>query len=164
MSSKSVYLLEYRLSDIMAAIQVLGASNWQSLKQEHWLEQLGRPQSSSTKSWNEVFQQHPEFFWLEDREQRATLRWRFALEKSFDAYAGKLYTAEQKEQLTDSAIRERLTRRPLSADEIGMLMNTAMELHTRALSLQQESRWWVPIVSSFIGGILGAVLGVVLKH
>lgn len=61
-------------------------------------------------------------------------------------------------------MKKRLTRRPLSADEIGKLMTTAMELHTRALSLLQESRWWVPIVSSLVGGIIGAVLGGLLKH
>ncbi len=166
MSHKSPYLLEYRLSDVMAAIQVLAASKWPALLRRDWVK-LGKAQSSSD-TWLEVFQQHPEFFWLDGGEQRVTLRWRSALGHNYDEKTGRLYTPEEVdalgERMSEQAIDDWLKQRPLSTDEIGTLMNAAIELYKQALSFQQESHWWVPVISSLAGGIIGAILGSILKH
>jgi hypothetical protein len=44
------------------------------------------------------------------------------------------------------------------------LMNTAIELQSRALTQVQEAHWWVPILSSFLGVVVGAIIGVALKR
>ena len=84
---KSPYLdNDLRLSDIIAAIQAMGSYPWFARKLEDWKTKLGEPQSADT--WVIIFKKHPEFFRVAD-EGWASLRWRFAYDKTYDAKAGK---------------------------------------------------------------------------
>jgi len=106
---------------------------WQSLKSVNWNEQLGPAQSAKGQRWEEVFKEHPEFFRLEDTPEKVTIRWRFAYDKNFDARKGKEYTSEEMGKLTDEDKENLdLTRKPMSTDEIKALIDTAMELYSRA--------------------------------
>ena len=157
--SKLPYLLHSaRLGDVIGAIQVLGSTPWHAIKKEHWDQYFGSAHSTLDGGWGSVFHQHPEFFRVEKNEDVA-LRWRFAYERTYDPRKGFDYTPEQRDtQLTEEQ-KAKLHRKPLSAEQVGALMNIAIELHARALAQEQESRWWVPIVLSFSGALLGAILG-----
>ena len=52
----------------------------------------------------------------------------------------------------------RLSRAPLSADEINTLIQAAIQLHTSALSNKQDSRWWISGVIGLAGVIVGTLL------
>ena len=109
----------------------------------------------------------PEFFRLETNDSHVAVWWHFAFEKNFDARDGRLYTPGGEER--KAAKRPRVHQEPhatvpLSTDEIGRLMNTAIELQSRALTQVQEAHWWVPILSSFLGVVVGAIIGVALKR
>jgi hypothetical protein len=55
--------------------------------------------------------------------------------------------------------KEKLHRRPLGTDQISALMKIAVELHSRALAQAQDVRWKIPLLTSFAGGLIGALLG-----
>lgn len=151
----------WRLSDVIAAIQALGAYPWGTRKTSKWLEKLGEPLSGET--WDQVFNEHPEFFRLKD--SWASLRWRHAYDRTYDADLGEELSVQRLAELSDRS-RKNLTRKPLEANQIEALMNTAVEMHSRALAQRQDTRWWWPILAGLAAGLfgfLGAVLGAVLK-
>lgn len=60
--------------------------------------------------------------------------------------------------------RERVSRLPLSSSDISVLVNTAIELHSRALELEKASKWWVTPVAALLGILLGAYSMVTLAR
>lgn len=54
--------------------------------------------------------------------------------------------------------RERVSRLPLLSSDISVLVNTAIELHSRALELEKASKWWVTPAVGLFGILLGALL------
>lgn len=156
-TDQSPYLTNRRLSDIIAAIQQMGSYKWSTLKVEDWKERLEEPLSA--RDWSIVFIEHPEFFRL--NEGYASLRWRYAYDVH-DIDDRKVLSTEDVKKLPHEK-RLNLTRNPLTADQIETLLNTAIELHSRAIALKQERRWWIPILTSLLGVIVGALLGGLLK-
>src|SRR6185503_11523392 len=112
-----------RLGDVIGAIQVLGSTPWHAIKKEHWDLYFGSAHSTGDGQWDVVFEQHPEVFRVAENGDVA-LRWRFAYDRSFDPRKGIDYTPEQRDLLTDDE-RDKLHRKPLSADQVGALMNIA---------------------------------------
>jgi len=55
-----------------------------------------------------------------------------------------------------------VSRNSSHPQDIKTLVDTAIDLHSRAVDLQHERRWWIPLVSSAIGGSIGAALGALL--
>jgi hypothetical protein len=325
---ESPYQKDWRLQDVIAAIQVMGSSAWVVKRIEDWTDSLGNPQSA--EKWEAVLTEHPEFFtvriapWIsaanvrfplligklrkaqdsvshflqaqfsrrtqelldsydgssnpsdelktalakelnsvirrlefygeepfsecplpsytaklleqlplldarrirnrlileaeypmeitkEDFEPRASLIWRSSYDKNYDADQWRELTSEEVQRLPLEE-RDRLSRRPLNAEQIHALVTTALEMHTHVLAQQQEFRelrtevradqqeareeraqqlqgvqallgevraareearavkqarlWWIPLataVLSFIGVIVGAILGAALK-
>jgi len=152
---KSPYLeSQWRLADIVAAIQAMGAYPWAQRKVEGWVCSLGDPLSA--KNWLEIFEQHPEFF--KSDGEWVSLRWRRAYDSSYDAKANRELNAEEIEKLTPEE-RRQLTRKPLTSDQIEVLLKTAIEMHSRAIAQQQEGRWWVPVWLPALSGLIGAILG-----
>jgi hypothetical protein len=177
---KSTYLDHpQRLADIMAAIQVMGTHVWDTRPVEHWVNVLGRwPLSVETKKWDDVFDRHPEFFgkeiWRTKKEKEGIeefvyyLRWRRAGERTFNPDNLKELNNDEIEALKAGGIYEdkRLTRKPLTPEQIGTLLTAAIDLQDRAISFEARSRWWLPVVISFVTalfGILGVVVGAMLK-
>jgi hypothetical protein len=158
-SRKSPYLEnDWRLADIIAAIQVMGAYPWASRKVERWTEKLGK--SLSAEDWSIVFGEHPEFFRLND--SWASLRWRHGYDRTYDPEKGRELTETELDAL-DQGAREALTRKTLSAEQIEALMKTSVELHNRAIAHAQEKRWLTPMLFGLLGVIIGAVLQAALK-
>jgi hypothetical protein len=127
----------------------MGSYKYHSRRVEDWPKTLRDPLGDD--QWENIFREHPEFFVLADDKDGtrwASLRWRRAYDKTLDPKTG--------EEL----------RKPLEADQVEALMKIAAELHSRAIAQEQQKRWWIPLfaaIASFVGGILGAALGAILK-
>ncbi|MEA2575854.1 MAG: hypothetical protein QOH93_3152 [Chloroflexia bacterium] len=163
-ATKSPYLAnDWRLADVVAALQLLSSYKWASRRVEDWAETLGKPLSG--KSWEEIFTNHPEFFRLNDKGW-ASLRWRHAYDRNYHVERGVELTPDELSEMSEGEKDEALSRKALSADQTEALIKTAIDLHSRAVATQQEARWWIPVAAigaSFVGGVVGAILGAVLR-
>jgi hypothetical protein len=83
---------------------------------------------------------------------KAALRWRY-VNKLYDSKTGKEYTPEEKDSLPKEK-QWSLTTKPLPADGITALLNTAINLHNRAIEELGAARWWIPIAVVVVGGVL----------
>lgn len=140
------------MADVIAAIQAMGSYPWATRKVDKWAKGLGEPISAS--DWSEVFLDHPEFFRLSNGTW-ATLRWRHAYDHSYDPDRCENLSAIELKGISVNDRRDKLTKRPLEADQIEALMKTAVELHTRAIAQSQELRWWIPTVAGLVGVLIG---------
>lgn len=147
-----------RLRDVIAAIQVMGTHQWSHSKFEDWAKRIGPV--SSAPDWKTVFEEHHEFFRLDPDAPRASLCWRYAYYKTFDARRGIELTEAEIGKLT-AAEKLDLGRKPLTADQIGTLLTTAIELHSRAIAEQQDRRWLSPLLFGVLGGVIGAAGAVI---
>ncbi len=149
----------WRLADVLAAIQVMGAYAWAGRTTEAWTEKLGKPLSAET--WLTVYQEHPEFFRVND-EGVASLRWRHGYDRNFSFELGRELTKVEIEELSPEG-KNNVTRKALAPDQIEALLKTAIELHSRAVAYAQERRWLTPLLFALFGVILGAILQAALK-
>jgi hypothetical protein len=111
--------------------------------------------------WKNVFEQHPEFFRLDGAREKASLVWRRQYPKRFHVDLEKRLTVEEFQALSEEQ-KGRVSRGPLTPDDIKALVDTAISLHSRALESEHARKWWIPLASSAIGGLLGAILGAFL--
>ncbi len=158
---RSPYLKDGRLPDVIAALQIMGAGERPERAIKGWAKELSYNDSGAEiDRWTAVFREHPEFFLVyklqDDPTLKSALRWRYT-NKLYDSKTGKEYTPQEKEELPEKE-RWRLTTRPLTSEAIAALMNTAIELHSRAIEELAASRWWVPVLAAFLG-FVGALLG-----
>jgi hypothetical protein len=160
----SPYLKSGRLADVIAALQVMGAGERPEREIRGWARELSYSESQNDiDKWASVFGEHPKFFLVyhlqNDVTPKSTLRWRYT-NRLYDSKTGKEYTPQEKEELPERQ-RWLLTTRPLTSDAVGALMNTAIELHSRAIEELSARRWWVPIMAAclgFGGALLGAIV------
>ena len=163
---KSPYLSSTeRLSDILAAIQVMGSHRWDSREMKDWKMHLGdHPQSGAT--WEDVLSQHPEFFGTTRKDGGATyhfLRLRRSYERTVDPDTLRELTDKEIGDLKDRNLYDsaRLSRKPLLPTQVEALMKTAVELQVRAAALDDRSKWWIPLAAgafSLVGGLAGSLL------
>jgi hypothetical protein len=163
----------------MAAIQVMGTHLWDTRPIEHWVSVLGRqPISVESGKWEDVFDRHPEFFgkeiWERKRKEEGVevfvyyLRWRRAGERTVDTLDLKELTSEEIRTLKTSGEynEKKIARKALTPDQVGILLNAAIELQDRAFGFESRSRWWLPILISTVTallGLLGVLIGAMLK-
>lgn len=162
MRNRSPYLVQHRLADLIAAIQVLGTYKFASRDPEKWEQSLGR-KPLSAESWHRVFEEHPEFFRIKGADKKASLMWRRSYEKIFDTRAGKELTSDQIADLDKDEKKQFLSRAPVTASQVETLIHAAIELHTRAIAQRQEMRWWIPVLTAFLGVIIGALIKAFLR-
>jgi hypothetical protein len=165
------YLEPGRLPDVIAALQVMAAGPRPYKTIVDWADELSRPRNedstpaqTETDRWAAVFKEHPEFFLVYRRKRepdidKAALRLRY-IKKDYDPYTQKEYTPEEAGQLAKD-VRDKLTTKPLEADQISALVDTAIELHKRALEETAARRWWIPVLTAILG-FVGAGLGTVV--
>lgn len=152
---QSPYLANsHRLADVVAMLQIMGTYKFASREVGKWSESLGRAPISA-KSWRHVFEQHPEFFRI--RDDLVSLVWRRASERLYDTVTGKEITSVEADALPEEA-RKKLSRAPLSPEQVTSLIEVAIKLQTQAISRRQELRWWVPLLVGAIGVAIGALL------
>jgi hypothetical protein len=158
-SGKSPYLENVnRLADVIAAIQAMGTYKFYKLPFEGWADRIV---GDGTKAdhWKRIFVEHPEFFRLDGPRERASLVWRRQYPKRFHVDEEKLLCSEAYDVLSETE-KKRVSRASLTPADIKTLIDTAINLHSRSIERLRESRWWVPLLSSAVGGLIGAVLGV----
>ncbi|MFX0203301.1 MAG: hypothetical protein ACFFCW_44930, partial [Candidatus Hodarchaeota archaeon] len=145
----------------------MGAHPRARLDLDEWAKRLKEPKSAD--DWEKVFADHPEFFviWRDPNDPSnasAMMRWRHAYDL-YDPVANRELTGDEVEALS-AAERARLTKKPLTADQIEALLKTAIELHSRSIAHSQEIRWLTPFLFGLLGAIIGmagTILGAYLK-
>lgn len=162
---KSPYLVnDDRLADLIAAIQTLGSYRFYRLPPEKWSYRI----SGSDKQvgrWRKVFSEHPEFFRYSQDGSTVCLVLRRQKPKVFDVDTLQTISRDDREG-RDAEAKARVSRAPLSEAEMGLLVELASELHSKALEDRRDSRWWVPLVTtsvSAVAGLIGVWIGAKLK-
>jgi hypothetical protein len=184
--ASSAYLEQDRLAQIIAAIQIMGTSDWPSGSLNRWVSeleagtQLTPKQLGLTpihfgerKKWAAVFEQHPEFFktFTVAGEERVALRWRFsqsvnsngktpsaaaATAPSGDSPADVSWTAPE---TAEDDNEHKSDSHPLTPEQISVLMTTAIELHSRAVAERNILDRFGPALITAVGALIGAVIG-----
>ena len=153
---------QYRLADVLAAIQVMGTYRFSGRTVEAWSELLGKhPRSADT--WLSVFQEHPEFFRVEGSAGYQTLVLRRSQPRVYDTTADSEISRTEFSQLPQNR-RSHISRKPLLPEQILALADLAVKLHSQALERRRELRWWiialVTTASSFVGALVAATVKV----
>ncbi|QEY12218.1 N-carbamoyl-L-amino acid amidohydrolase [Cellvibrio sp. KY-YJ-3] len=160
-SKNSPYLSDpQRLSDVIAAIQAMATYKFYKLTHAGWADRLSADESQAEK-WKKVFIEHPEFFRLDSTREKASLVWRRQFPKRYNVDTECVITYLEYSALSPEA-QLRISRIPLTPADIKALVDTAVNLHSRALEHQKDKRWWAAL-SGGIGGLLGAIIGGLLK-
>ncbi len=159
--AKSPYLNDpNRLADVISAIQVMSTYKCYKLPFDGWADRITAG-SSRGEYWQRIFEQHPEFFRLDGQRQKASLVWRRQYPKRFQVDEERVLTRGEFDALDERA-KQRVSRVRLAPADIKALVDTAINLHARALEEQKEKRWWIPLASA-ISGLVGGVLGSLLS-
>jgi hypothetical protein len=168
------YLEKDRLSNVIAAIQMLGVSDQTSGTLNRWVAELEASEEltpeqlehtpikyAERKKWVAVFEQHPEFFktYTARGEQHVMLRWRYA--QSFHSDPTKVANSVTEDQDKPDNADEyaAVSSKPLSPDQIQVLINTAIELHGKEAAAERPPDRWPPFLMAAIGAALGTVVG-----
>lgn len=151
-----------RLADVIAAIQAMGVYKFHMRPFGEWAESIGGD-SSKASFWRNIFEEHPEFFRLDTTGQLASLVWRRQFPKRFHVDRLQMLSEQEYAALSPQE-KERVSRAPLSPSDIKTLIDKAINLQSRAVDIQREGRWWIPLVSSALGGLIGAIVGSLVKR
>ena len=143
-----------RLADVMAAIQYLATHKFGSRTVENWSGSIGSSPKSAD-SWKTLFEEHPEFFRV--KEGYVALVWRRANQKNFNMDTGKTHSKEQIKALSSDE-KKLITRKPLEPAQTEALLNSAIQMHAAAIAHKKEFRWWIPLIASLLGVVVGAIL------
>jgi hypothetical protein len=149
-----------RLADVIAAIQAMAVYEFHMRSFAKWALSISGDEARA-EYWEKIFEEHPEFFRLDTKREQASLVWRRQFPKRYHVDRQQQLSEDECSRLTIQE-RERLSRPPLAPTDIKTLIDAAINLHTRAVELRRESRWWVPLAGA-IGGLVGAILGTFLK-
>jgi hypothetical protein len=155
MHAKSPYLEPGRLEKVLAAIQILGSYDWASREASSWAAKLDT--AGECDVWLRLFKEHPEFFRV-GKGGWVSLRWRHGYDRIYSVSAHKELNAEEIAAFNAGPSEERLTRKPLTPEQIAGLMKIATELHGRAIAHEQERRWLSPLLFPILGAMLGGIL------
>ena len=133
------YLIDERLEDVLALIQVLALDKDSHRSEEGLKAELpARPDSS--ESWLKLAKEHQEFFRVvEGKERPISLVTRHVSEA----------TAEK--------------RPPLSPEHTQALLNSAIELHDRQIRRSQRWTVLIPIWVAVIVGVVAVITALVDK-
>ena len=164
--ANSHYLEKDRLANVIAAIQIMGVADRPSGTLNRWIAELEASEELTSqqldqapikfaerKKWQTVFEQHPEFFktYTLRGDLRVLLRWRYADTLKDGANERSGVSTDESEPRPDS--------KPLSADQIQVLINTAIGLHAKEVETQRGPDKFPPLLMAIIGAALGTVAG-----
>ncbi|MBC6716835.1 N-carbamoyl-L-amino acid amidohydrolase [Aurantimonas sp. DM33-3] len=155
MDKRSAYLVDGRLSDVIAAIQTMGTYKSYKMSPACWADRINGDKSQS-EHWVRVFEDHPEFFRFDSARKRVSLVVRRQRPKRFDLLKEATITREEFYSYTDEK-KNQVSRLPLNSSECETLMDIAISLHRNAVEEKRDRRWWIPLVMSLVGASIGAV-------
>jgi len=126
----------------MALLQVLALHKYTDRSEKGLADTMqGSPRSAAT--WEEVAQQHPEFFRVNpDTRLGVSLVSRHVMPRDDEG------------------------RRELPSEFTAILLKAAIDMHDRQWERAQQWKTWIPIAQTMIGGIMGlcgVILGVVIS-
>jgi hypothetical protein len=157
--SESPYLKANRLADVIAAIQFMAMCERSGLSCHQWAEGIS---GNATKEahWRAIFQDHTELFRKSpDEPDHYSLIWRRALPQRYYRPQSKMLSQAEFDALpADQKLW--VSRPPIPEAQIKTLVDIAITLHASQQEQRRDWRWWVPIVMSFIGSAIGAIVGV----
>lgn len=160
-NSESPYIAKpNRLADVIAAIQAMSVYEFHMRSFENWAEGISGDKSKA-EYWKQIFEEHPEFFRLDTTRKLASLVWRRQYPKRYHVDRQQMLTVVESDALPNNQ-KSRLTRPPLAPADIKTLLDAAINLHSRAVELRRESRWWIPLAGA-VGGLVGSLVGSMLK-
>lgn len=135
---KLPYTNHNRLADVLALIQVLVLAKYRHRSDKGLTDDMQGPPSSGS-SWEEVAQQHPEFFRVSKTEKLGiSLVATHVLPKDVNG------------------------NRELPSDFLSILLQTAINLHDRQLNRAHHWRVYIPIVVAAVAGVF-TFFGIFLK-
>jgi hypothetical protein len=170
--AKSHYLENDRLANVIAAIQAMAVADRPSATLNRWVAELEASEELTSdqldqspikfaerKKWQTVFEQHPEFFktYTLRGEPRVLLRWRFS--ESIKSEANGAADGKDSEDKDKSGSNAAPTSKPLNADQIQVLINTAIEMHAKEVAGDRPPERFRPLLMAIIGAALGTVAG-----
>jgi hypothetical protein len=170
------YLEKDRLANLIAAIQIMALADRPSGTLNRWVAELEASEEltaqqldkspvkfAERKKWQTVFEQHPEFFktYTLRGEPRVLLRWRYA-ETLKNGTNGKNPSDVQDEDKDDEDRddeAELSPSKPLTADQIQVLINTAISLHAKEAGAGRNPDKFRPLLMAIVGAGLGTLAG-----
>lgn len=147
---------ENRLSDVLAAIQVMGVYKFYKLTFEEWADRIVGDKAKGGY-WRDVFNDHPEFFRLDQSRTKASLVWRRSYPKIFNVDTGTSITKDDYLNLSEQG-KMRISRSPLSNNDIQTLISSAINLSNIAQEAKKNKEWWKPALFALLGVIMGSLL------
>ena len=178
--ANSHYLEKDRLANVIAAIQIMGLADRPSGTLNRWIAELEASEELTSqqldqapikfaerKKWQTVFEQHPEFFktYTLRGDLRVLLRWRYAdtLKNGANDAAVNLKNGANDAAVSTDESEPRPSEpqpsKPLSADQIQVLINTAIGLHAKEVETQRGPDKFPPLLMAIIGAAVGTVAG-----
>lgn len=155
--SKSPYLKDQRLADVIAAIQVMSTYKFYKLDFAGWSKRITGVESNADY-WEKVFIEHPEFFRLNEEKDKVSLVWRRSHQRLFHVDRQEILTREKINSLPEQEKTTRISRAPLSNGDTATLISTAVDLHSRAIESEKEKRWLLPSLVTILAVCLGAII------
>jgi hypothetical protein len=159
--SRSPYLKQGRLADLMAAIQMMAIHERYRRSSADWAELISGD-SAKSSYWESIFADHPEFFRQSAAHQGDyALVWRRAGNSRYHRGIGKILQSTEVDNLSQEE-RRYLSRPPVPEGQIKTLLDTAINLHQRAVEEYRDRRWWVGPVTTIVnaaGSFVGALIG-----
>jgi len=144
MTKSSPYLIANRTQDVIAAISAMATDYYYIAQISHWEKFIGKRPSDTKLKWEVIFQEHPEFFRIGTKAD-GSVGWGLVMRM-----------ASKPNQQTGHIER-------LNEAQISTLINAALALHTNAITLKRDSKWWITPLVSFFGAIAGVVLSAYLS-
>lgn len=156
-TSESPYLTRsQRLADVIAGIQVLATYKFYKLDFAGWADRITGDRNQGPH-WRLVFEEHPEFFRLDSKRERASLVWRRQHQKLYDVDQERHISRLEYSALNEGQ-KARVSRTPLDSEEIATLVQAAMNLYDQALRSRKDDRWMTTALLSLLGVVLGAAI------
>lgn len=146
-----------RLADVISAIQAMGTYKFYKLDFRGWAKRISGDEVKA-EYWKNVIIDHPEFFRLDDTKTKASLVWRRNYQRRYHVDLDKELTRTECEALSLEERSRRISRLPLTSSDISVLIDTAINLHSRALDKQIAQRWWKIPAITLAGVVIGGLL------
>jgi hypothetical protein len=163
---RSPYLTDGRLPDLLAAIQTMAIYERYRCPCARWADLISGDESKGSH-WQTVFSEHPEFFRPSANfPGDYALVWRRAGASRYHRKLGRVIERDEFTRMTEQDRQRYLSRPPVPEGQLKTLIDTAINLHQRAVDDYRDRRWWItPLVAvlAVIGSFVGAIVGARLK-